>query len=233
MGAGQGWWRHTCADVLSLGLVRGRARVRERRFSSGPALHVGGEGGGGGGGSGGGGGDGASTTILGNSNSKRPTATFVATDKQTDRQTHRQASWAIGNGPPLYAHMPLPVLRSHTPGRRPRTPVKTGARVRRFRGCNKAGAEAAHLRLQHGAAYFKAAPPRHRAQSRVQKAHTAAEHRGFPPRATAQHKSPRQAGSKTASRSTLLYKQKEAAHLRKHVRRPPRLPLRRVRCSCV
>ena len=180
MGAGQGWWRHTCADVLSLGLVRGRARVRERRFSSGPALHVGGEGGGGGGGSGGGGGDGASTTILGNSNSKRPTATFVATDKQTDRQTHRQASWAIGNDPPLYAHMPLPVLRSHTPGRRPRTPVKTGARVRRFRGCNKAGAEAAHLRLQHGAAYFKAAPPRHRAQSRVQKAHTAAEHRSSP-----------------------------------------------------
>jgi len=31
--------------------------------------------------------------------------------------------------------MPLPVLRSHTPGFAPGPPVKTGARVRRFRGC--------------------------------------------------------------------------------------------------
>jgi len=30
-----------------------------------------------------------------------------------------------------------PFFRSHTPGRRPRPPDKTGARVRRFRGCNK------------------------------------------------------------------------------------------------
>jgi len=52
---------------------------------------------------------------------KRSTAILVAT--HTHRQTHRQKSWAIGNAPPpLYAHMPLPVLRSHTPGRRPRTP---------------------------------------------------------------------------------------------------------------
>ena len=28
MGAGHGWWRHACADVLSLDLSRGRARVR-------------------------------------------------------------------------------------------------------------------------------------------------------------------------------------------------------------
>jgi len=90
-------------------------------FRSGPALR-----------GGGGGGGGASTTILGNSNSKRLSAIVVA----TDTQTHRQSSWSIGLDPPLYTHMPLPVLRSHTPGRRPRTPVKTGARVRCFRGCN-------------------------------------------------------------------------------------------------
>ena len=28
MGAGHGWWRHACADLLGLDLVRGRARVR-------------------------------------------------------------------------------------------------------------------------------------------------------------------------------------------------------------
>ena len=38
----------------------------------------------------------------------------------TDTRMDTQASWAIGNDPPLYAHMPLLVLRSHTPGRRPR-----------------------------------------------------------------------------------------------------------------
>ena len=32
--------------------------------------------------------------------------------------------------------MPLPVLQSHNPGRRPRTPVKTGAHIFRFRWCN-------------------------------------------------------------------------------------------------
>ena len=50
---------------------------------------------------------------------KRPTVIFVATDTQTDIHT------GIGGyrkWPPLYAHMPLPVLRSYTPGRRPRTP---------------------------------------------------------------------------------------------------------------
>ena len=44
----------------------------------------------------------------------RPTPIIVAADRQRSR--------AIGNDPPLYAHMPLPVLRSHAPGRRPRTP---------------------------------------------------------------------------------------------------------------
>ena len=28
LGAGRGWWRHACADVLGLGIFRGRARVR-------------------------------------------------------------------------------------------------------------------------------------------------------------------------------------------------------------
>jgi len=36
-------------------------------------------------------------------------------------ETQTQISRAIGNNPPLCAHMPLPALRSHTPGR-PRTP---------------------------------------------------------------------------------------------------------------
>ena len=49
--------------------------------------------------------------------------------------TQRDHHFAIGNAPPLFAHVPPPVLRSHTPRRRPRTPVKTRARVRRFRGC--------------------------------------------------------------------------------------------------
>jgi len=40
----------------------------------------------------------------------------------THTHTHTEASWAIANDPPLYAHMPLPVLRSHTLGRRPRPP---------------------------------------------------------------------------------------------------------------
>ena len=52
----------------------------------------------------------------------------MATDRRTLTQTHTETSRAIGNDPPLYAHMP--------PGRRLRTPVETGARVRRFRGCN-------------------------------------------------------------------------------------------------
>ena len=65
---------------------------------------------------------------------KRPTAFLGG----PDTYTRTEGSWAPGNDPPLYAHMPLRVLRSHTPGRRPRTPVKTGARVRRFRECNQA-----------------------------------------------------------------------------------------------
>ena len=41
-----------------------------------------------------------------------------------DRERGRERSWAIETTPSvrLYAHMPLPVLRSHNPGRRPRTP---------------------------------------------------------------------------------------------------------------
>ena len=39
------------------------------------------------------------------------------------RHTHRiRTNWAIGNGLPPNAHVHPPVLRSHTPGRRPRTP---------------------------------------------------------------------------------------------------------------
>ena len=52
---------------------------------------------------------------------KRPTATLVATDGQTDKQTYivGYRKWL------LYARAYAPtviVLRSHTPGRRPRTP---------------------------------------------------------------------------------------------------------------
>jgi len=45
------------------------------------------------------------------------------------RQTHAhtQTSWAIGNDPPLYAHMTLPVLRSYTPpGAAPGPRLKPG-----------------------------------------------------------------------------------------------------------
>jgi len=56
---------------------------------------------------------------------------------QTDTQTHRQKSWAIGNAPPLFAHIPYPFFEATPPGAAPGPPVKTGARVRRLRGCNK------------------------------------------------------------------------------------------------
>jgi len=53
--------------------------------------------------------------------------------------TRTQRSRAIGNDPSLYAHISLPMLESTPPGAAPGPPVKTGARVRRFRGCeNKA-----------------------------------------------------------------------------------------------
>jgi len=55
-----------------------------------------------------------SVFVINNCTVHTPTATLVATDGQTSR--------AIGNDPTLYAHMPLPVRRSHNPGRRPRTP---------------------------------------------------------------------------------------------------------------
>ena len=55
-----------------------------------------------------------------------------------DQQTRTQTAAAIGNDPPLYAHMPLyPFFEVIPPGAAPGPPVKTGARVRRFRGCNK------------------------------------------------------------------------------------------------
>ena len=44
------------------------------------------------------------------------------THKRTNERTYVRTNWAIGNDPPLYAHVHPPVLRSHTPGRRPRTP---------------------------------------------------------------------------------------------------------------
>ena len=56
---------------------------------------------------------------------KKQTATLVATGIVGFRKR-----------PHSTAHMPLPVLRIHTLGRCPRTPVKTGARVCRFWGCN-------------------------------------------------------------------------------------------------
>jgi len=52
-------------------------------------------------------------------------------EREREREIAGYRKW-----PPLYARMPLPVLRSHSPKRRPGPPVKTGARVRRFRGCN-------------------------------------------------------------------------------------------------
>ena len=70
---------------------------------------------------------------------------YIATDlnchfngRHTDTQTDTQTAAAIGNNPPQYAHVPLPVLRSHTPGAAPGLPVKTWAHVRLFRGCKKA-----------------------------------------------------------------------------------------------
>jgi len=67
---------------------------------------------------------------------KRPTATLVATETNCHFFL-RQRSWAIGNGPSLYAHLPLlhPFIEAITPGAAPGPPVKTGARVCRFQGC--------------------------------------------------------------------------------------------------
>ena len=56
-----------------------------------------------------------------------------------DRHADTKRSWAIGNAPPLYAHMPLAPTRSSKPrpwAPPPNPPVKTGARVCRFRGFN-------------------------------------------------------------------------------------------------
>jgi len=67
---------------------------------------------------------------------KRSTAILVAT--HTHRQTHRQKSWAIGNAPPLCTRIcPYPFFEVTPPGAAPGPPVKTGARVRRFWGCNQ------------------------------------------------------------------------------------------------
>jgi len=99
-------------------------------FRSGPVLRVGGEGGGGGGG--------AAVVVR-----RRPFLEFkfkktnchISGDRHTD--THRQALWAIGNDPPLYAHVPCPFFEATPPGAAPGPPVKTGARVRRFRRCKQ------------------------------------------------------------------------------------------------
>ena len=48
---------------------------------------------------------------------KKQTVTLGGVDTHTEI-----VGYCTGYDPPLYAHMPLPVLRSHTPGRRPRTP---------------------------------------------------------------------------------------------------------------
>ena len=91
-----------------------RRLVSENVFRLGPALRVGGEGGGGG-------------------------FQIRKVNRRFRRHRHidTQRMWAIGNAPPLCALMPLPAPRSHTPGTAPGPPVKTGARVRRFRGCNR------------------------------------------------------------------------------------------------
>jgi len=44
-------------------------------------------------------------------------------DTETDAETQTETE-GYRKCPPLYAHMPPPVLRSHAPGRRPRTPGK-------------------------------------------------------------------------------------------------------------
>ena len=53
----------------------------------------------------------------------------------------RQKPWAIGNGPspPLYAQMncAYPFFEATSPGAAPGPRAKTGARVRRFQGCNE------------------------------------------------------------------------------------------------
>ena len=63
----------------------------------------------------------------------RARATHRQTDTQTDNGIYRK--W-----PPLYAHMCSYPLFEVTPlGAAPGPPFKTGARVRRFRGCNELG----------------------------------------------------------------------------------------------
>ena len=80
----------------------------------------------------------------------------------------------------------------------------------------KAGTEAAHLRLQHGGRVLQGRAPRHHVQSRVQKqkAHSRAEHWGFPRAPQAQDKAPRQKGSKTANRAA-RNKRKQPAFVNK------------------
>ena len=98
-------------------------------FRSGPALRVGGEGGGGGGCGGGGGG--ASTTIFGNSNFKRATVTL------RDTRAHARRGRGLFEITPLCTHVcPCPFFEATAPCAAPAPPVKTGARVRRFRGCS-------------------------------------------------------------------------------------------------
>jgi len=62
----------------------------------------------------------------------------VYTRGYMDTQTQTQASlWAVGNAP-LCTHIcPCPFFEATPPGAASGPPVKTGARVRRFRGCKK------------------------------------------------------------------------------------------------
>jgi len=53
-------------------------------------------------------------------------SSLVATYRHKDTQTEA----VTGNGPSLYTHMPIYVIRSHAPGAAPGPPVKTGARFR-------------------------------------------------------------------------------------------------------
>ena len=68
---------------------------------------------------------------------RRPFMGFQIQKDQLPFRRHRQKSWAIGNSP-LCTHMcPYPFFEATPPGAAPGPPVKTGARVRRFRGYNK------------------------------------------------------------------------------------------------
>ena len=80
--------------------------------------------------------------------------------------------------------------------------------------------------LQHGVAYLKAAPPRHRAQSQVQKArlHTQPQSTGASPARHYTGQGPATSRKQDSEHSSA--QQKGAARHFRQVRRPPCLPLR-------